>query len=96
MHAENVQVVTPKHKISGISVFLDTVHTLGWEEQLPRTAVVLPGDGPKALPSRPRFLSEVVMRQCEDDSNLERSPNRHGELLLRIIMACGLRSKDAA
>lgn len=29
MHAEGVHVATRKHKISGISVFLDTIHTLG-------------------------------------------------------------------
>jgi site-specific recombinase XerD len=96
MHSEGIHVSTRKREISAISVFLDSVHTLGWAERLPRTAVVLTGDGPKVLPSRPRFLSEVVMRQCENDKNLARFPTRYGELLLRIIMACGLRSKDAA
>jgi site-specific recombinase XerD len=96
MQAEGIHVSTRKRKISALSVFLDCVHTLGWEERLPRTTVVVTGDGPKALPSRPRFLSEVVMRQCEDDTNLARFPTRYGELLLRIVMACGLRSKDAA
>jgi hypothetical protein len=47
MQAEGVHVATRKHKISGISVFLDTIHTLGWEQRLPRTTVVIPGDGPK-------------------------------------------------
>ncbi|WP_228122218.1 tyrosine-type recombinase/integrase [Saccharothrix syringae] len=95
MDEEQVHVATRKHRISAVSVFLSTVHRLGWEERLPRTAVIVPGDGPPAPPSKPRFLSEVIMSQCEDDANLTRFPDPQDELVLRIVMACGLRSKDA-
>ncbi|GAA1963446.1 tyrosine-type recombinase/integrase [Catenulispora subtropica] len=95
MEAAGDGIILRRTKISALSVFLATNHRYGWEERIPRTAIVVPGDSPKRRPPAPRFIDELVMRQIEDEKNLARFPERHaGQLVMRIMIACGLRSKD--
>jgi hypothetical protein len=45
--------------------------------------------------SKPRWISEHLMRQMESEQNLALFGNDDARLILRILIACGLRLKDA-
>ena len=62
-----------KSRISGIALLLQTIRHHGWDDTLPATAVLLPGDCPP--PTREvitRKLAEHVMAQVESAANLDR------------------------
>ena len=80
--------------VNSLGCFLADVHRHGWEPGLPRTTVVYQ-DAPRGGPSRPRWIAEHLMRQMEAPESLAQVPSDDGRLLTRLLIACGLRLKDA-
>ncbi len=80
--------------ICGLGVFLKDVHRHGWQPDLARDAFVY-DDAPRVAPARPRWIPEPVMRQLENPANLAQFPTDDGRTVLRILIGCGLRLKDA-
>jgi len=83
-----------RHHIHSVGGFLKDVHRHGWEQALPAGAFVY-DDAPPRQPPTPRWIPERLMRQLEDPANLARFPSQDGRVLLQLLMACGLRLKDA-
>jgi site-specific recombinase XerD len=75
-------------------VFLRDVHRHGWAPGVPGNALVF-DDFPTKPASKPRWISEQLMRQMESEQNLALFGNDDARLILRILIACGLRLKDA-
>jgi integrase len=84
----------PAGHIGGLAVFLRDVHRHGWAPGLPSNAMVF-DDFPTKPASKPRWINEHVMRQLESETNLALLGNDDARLILRILIACGLRLKDA-
>jgi integrase len=80
--------------IGGLGVFLRDVHRHGWAPSLPGNALVFDDYPTKPAPN-PRWISEHLMRQMESETNLALFGNDDAQLILRILIACGLRLKDA-
>lgn len=84
----------PAGHIGGLGVFLRDVHRHGWAPGLPGNAMVF-DDYPAKPASNPRWISEHLMRQLESEQNLALFGNDDARLVLRILINCGLRLKDA-
>jgi len=84
----------PTGHIGGLGVFLRDVHRHGWAPQLPGNALIF-DDFPAKPASKPRWISEHLMRQLESETNLALFGNDDARLILRILINCGLRLKDA-
>ena len=85
-----------KSRISGIALLLQTIRHHGWDDTLPATAVLLPGDCPP--PTREvvtRKLAEHVMAQVESAANLHRWEDPACRLITVILVRCGLRISSA-
>ena len=80
--------------IASLSTFLRDVHRHEWEPRLSPTAWCH-DDAPPRTPPRPRWIPEEVMRQMEAPENIARFPSDEGRLIVRILINCGLRLKDA-
>lgn len=81
--------------ISALATFLRAIHQHRWEPRLPVSAAIYREDYPRVADSLPRALPEQVMTQLEDPVNLDRFPDPGGRLLLRVLIATGLRVGDA-
>jgi integrase len=84
----------PTGHISGLGVFLRDVHRHGWAPRIPGNALIF-DDFPAKPASKPRWISEHLMRQLESEQNLALFGNDDARLILRILISCGLRLKDA-
>jgi integrase len=80
--------------VGGLSTFLRDLHRHGWAPALPGNAFVF-DDCPTRRPAKPRFISEYLMRQLEAETSLALFANDDARLVTRILIACGLRLKDA-
>ncbi|WP_330301684.1 MULTISPECIES: tyrosine-type recombinase/integrase [unclassified Streptomyces] len=80
--------------ISCVGVFLRDVHRYEWQPDLARNALIY-DDAPKPRGLKPRFIPEHLMRQLEAPEAVAQFPSDDGRVLLKILMACGLRTKDA-
>ncbi len=81
--------------ISGLGQFLIAVRRHGWAPALPATTEIHPDDFPRRPALAPRFLSEHVMAQLENEANLAQLKNHLFRLITRIIIGTGLRQGDA-
>ena len=81
--------------VCGVRCFLNDVHRHGWEPRLPAGALVFGDDLPTVKHGKPRWIEEQVMRQLEAPVALARFPTVDGGVLVRILIECGLRLKDA-
>jgi integrase len=80
--------------ISCAGAFLREIHRYDWQPDLARSAFIY-DDAPHLQPPKPRFIPEHLMRQLETPEALAQFPSEDGRLLVKIIMDCGLRLKDA-
>jgi integrase len=80
--------------IRSLSVFLRDVHRNGWPPGLPPNALIFEDSPPRKAP-RPRWIPERFMRQMEAPDAIAQFPSDDGRLVLRLLIACGLRLKDA-
>ncbi|WP_094028209.1 tyrosine-type recombinase/integrase [Nocardia cerradoensis] len=80
--------------IASIGGFLKDVHRHEWQPDLPRTAFIY-DDMPARPHPEPRFIPEQVIRQMETPQALGQFPSPDGKLIVEILIACGLRLKDA-
>ncbi|WNV83144.1 tyrosine-type recombinase/integrase [Umezawaea sp. Da 62-37] len=85
---------TRRTKITSLATFLRDTHRHSWLPGLSPTAFCY-DDTPPRKPSKPRWIPEDVMRQMEAPANLALFPSDDGRLILKILMNCGLRLKDA-
>lgn len=85
---------TRRHRIVAVSNLLRDTHRHEWQPGLSRTAMLW-DDSPPRKPPRPRWIPEDVMAQMESEANIALFPSIEGQLVLRILMNCGLRLKDA-
>ena len=67
----------------------------GWDDTLPVTALLFPGDIPPRPPRLTRHLAEHVMTQVEAPASLSRWTTPEGRLVTVILIRCGLRASDA-
>lgn len=86
---------TASQHIHAVSGFLKDVHRNGWQPDLPAGALIFRDDTPAPPPATPRWIPEQLMRQLEHPEALAQFPSADGRVLLQILMACGLRLKDA-
>jgi integrase len=80
--------------IRSLSVFLRDVHRNAWPPGLPPNALIFEDCPPRKAP-RPRWIPERYMRQMEAPEAIAQFPSDDGRLVLRLLIACGLRLKDA-
>lgn len=81
--------------IGQLSLFLAAIRQHRWEPELPAEAMFYPADIPKKPDRLPRALTEQVMAQLEQNTNLDRWSNQAYRLITLILMRCGLRITDA-
>ena len=81
--------------IGQLNSLFQAVRQHGWDDTLPATAVLFPDDHPQRPDRPPRALSEQVMAQVEQPSNLDRWDNPAHRLVTMILIGCGLRVTDA-
>ena len=81
--------------ISSVSTSLQDARRNEWKPGLPPGAVIYHGDTPPKAPRNPRWIPEFLMRLLETPEALARFPSDFGRLLIQILIACGLRLKDA-
>ncbi|RQW98745.1 site-specific recombinase [Micromonospora inaquosa] len=84
----------PAGHIGGVGRFLRDVQRHGWAPGIPGNALIF-DDFPRKPASKPRWISEHLMRQLESETNLALFGNDDARLILRILIHCGLRLKDA-
>jgi integrase len=87
-------ITTRRARITALSTFLRDIHRHGWEPELSPTAWCFDDTPPRKL-SKPRWISEDVMRRMEAPANLARFPSDLGRLILQILINRGVRLKDA-
>jgi integrase len=80
--------------IGQLNLFLTAVRRHGWA-QLPADAMFYSTDFPKRPEQLPRALTDQVMAQVEQPSNLDRWNNPAYRLVTVILIRCGLRVTDA-
>ncbi|MEV8632644.1 tyrosine-type recombinase/integrase [Streptosporangium sp. NPDC051023] len=97
MAALQVEWPTPGRgqRIVSLSIFLKDIHRHEWEARLPSGALIFHDDLPPKKRANPRWIAEHLMRQLEAPDTLALFPHEEGRAMLQIIMACGLRLKDA-
>ena len=81
--------------IISVGTFLQDARRNEWEPGLPPGAAIYHGDTPPKAPRNPRWIPEFLMRQLEAPEALARFPSDLGRVLVQILIACGLRLKDA-
>lgn len=79
----------------GLSGFLQAIRRHGWDDTLPATAGIYPGDFPPPAARLPRALAAHVMAQVEQPANLARQDNPAYRLITVILIRCGLRVSSA-
>lgn len=75
--------------------FLDTCRRHDWLPGLASTVVLYNDDLPSRPRPLPRFISEFVMAQLENPTNLDRLPDHTTRALVTVIIETGLRANDA-
>ncbi|MCI2421150.1 site-specific integrase [Saccharopolyspora sp. K220] len=86
--------ITRTAVIHSVGTFLKDAHRHDWQPDLPRNAFIY-DDAPKRPSPKPRFIPEHIMRQMEAPTALAQFPSDDGRLIVEIVIACGLRLKDA-
>ena len=81
--------------VSMIGGFLAAVRRHGWDDTLPASAMIFPGDHPRRGEQLPRALAGHVMAQVEQPAALQRWNDPAGALVTVILIRCGLRVTDA-
>ena len=81
--------------ITALGAFFQSIRMHGWDDTLPATALLFPGDIPPRPPRLTRHLAEHVMTQVEAPANLRRWAVPEGRLVTVILIRCGLRASDA-
>ena len=99
VHLSNLATLYPNAKtrtgqIGSLAGLLLTSRQHGWEPRLSPRAAIYSEDYPRRDVALPRALPEVVMSQLEREENLERFADLGGRLLIKILMATGLRVGD--
>jgi integrase len=99
VHLSNLATLYPNAKtrtgqIGSLAGLLLASRQHGWEPRLGPRAAIYSEDYPRREVALPRALPEVVMSQLEREENLERFGDLGGRLLIRILMATGLRVGD--
>jgi hypothetical protein len=95
LHPQVPDPSTRSHQISSISTLFKDIHRHEWLPDLPGSAFIYHDDGPRPRARKPRFIPEPVMRQLERPEALAKFPSDDGRMLLELLIACGLRLKDA-
>jgi integrase len=98
-HLANLATLYPNAKtrtgqIGSLAGLLLASRQHGWEPRLGPRAEIYTEDYPRREVAIPRALPEVVMSQLESEENLRRFGDLAGRLLMRILMATGLRVGD--
>ncbi|OBG47701.1 hypothetical protein A5669_05130 [Mycolicibacterium fortuitum] len=81
--------------VTGVRVFLQEIHRREWAPGLASSVMLYPEDTPKLPEPEPRALPEYVMQQLEPPEQLSRYRIPDMAVITGIMMACGLRGKDA-
>jgi hypothetical protein len=81
--------------IGQLNLFLTAIRQHHWADTLPTSAMFFPEDFPKQRQWLPRSLSDHVMAQLEQPSNLDRWDVPEYRLVTVILMRCGLWITDA-
>jgi integrase len=84
-----------KTRIGALGLFFQNIRQNGWDDTLPGTAAIYPGDIPPLPEQVDRRLAEYVMAQIEAPANLQRWPDPIGRLVTLILTRCGLRISSA-
>ena len=84
-------VVTQLRWLGVPNLFLEEVRQLDWEPRLRNDARFLPGELPRRVESKPRFISEFVMAQLEKESALNAIRRPDIRTAIEIIMSVGMR-----
>ncbi|MEV7395129.1 site-specific recombinase [Streptomyces sp. NPDC091215] len=87
-------VFTRRAAINSLSRFLADTRAHNWQPDLPRDAIVY-NDAPPTPPAKPRWISEHLMRQMENPTNLGLISTDDLRLMVPLLISCGLRMKDA-
>jgi integrase len=95
LHAEMAGGQRQGSHIGLLGSFFAAIRQHRWDEHLPAGATFFAEDYPKRPDRLPRALAEHVMRQLEDEANLDRWDNDAYRLVTVILMRCGLRVSDA-
>ena len=80
--------------VIALRAFLEHNRRHQWLPELPTEAAVYQDDLPKRHKPLPRFVSEFVMAQLEDDTNLRRLPPSKRNLVI-VLMETGIRAGEA-
>jgi integrase len=80
--------------ITTLGTFFQAIRQHGWDDDLPATALLFPGDIPPRPPRLTRHLAEHIMTQVEAPANLSRWTTPEGRLITLILIRCGLRASD--
>ena len=91
----HLQPHTSSTYITSLRGFLDTCRRHEWLPELAPTAVLYNDDLPPRPRPLPRFISEFVMAQLENPTNLDRLPDHTTRVLVIVIIETGLRANDA-
>jgi len=91
----HLQPHTSSTYITSLRGFLDTCRRHEWLPELAPTAVLYNDDLPPRPRPLPRFISEFVMAQLENPTNLDRLPDHTTRALVIVIIETGLRANDA-
>jgi integrase len=81
--------------IGQLSLVFSAIRQHRWEPGLPADAMFYSADIPKKPERLPRALTEQVMTQLEQVTNLSRWSSQDYRLVTVILMRCGLRITDA-
>ena len=84
-----------RRHLGGLNTFLTDVRRHRWAPGLPGDAVVMADDFPPPHQLLPRGLSEHVMAQIEQDTNLDRWDDPVCRLVTVVLVRCGLRISAA-
>ena len=91
----HLQPHTSSTYITCLRGFLDTCRRHEWLPALVPTAVLYNDDLPSRPRPLPRFITEFVMAQLENPTNLDRLPDHTTRALVVVITETGLRANDA-
>jgi integrase len=80
--------------VIALRAFLEHNRRHQWLPELPSEAAVYQDDLPKRHKPLPRFVSEFVMAQLEDDASLSRLPPTERNLIV-VLMETGIRAGEA-
>jgi integrase len=91
----HLQPHTSSTYITCLRGFLDTCRRHEWLSGLAATAVLYNDDLPPRPRPLPRFITEFVMAQFDNPTNLDRLPDHTTQALVVVITETGLRANDA-